>query len=416
VNAGDIRLIYLILFFLKLGWETVLSFLNIRYIRKRKDEIPRDFAGKVDGETYGKCAAYSLEHGGFSLLESIFSSLCVLVLIFSGALGTLEAFFRSLDLHPYLYGILFIFAVSLIFYLFSLPFSLYSQFVIEARYGFNKMTGGLFARDAVKGLLVSAALFAPLLAALFWFMDAAGGLWWLIAFCFTALFQLFVSLLYPLVIAPLFNKFTPLEDARLKDKITTLAEKLSFHIQEIFVMDGSRRSRHSNAYFTGLGSAKRVVLFDTLLSSLSEDEALAVLAHEIGHQKKKHLIKRLAVSFVLLFAAFGIVNLLYRYEPLFEAFGFSAVSCQGIFVILTFCSGPFTFFLTPLFTSASRRHEYEADKYAVSAGFARELESALLRLGRDNLTNLTPHPLYSFYHYSHPTLAERVAALQKAQG
>jgi STE24 endopeptidase len=337
----------------------------------------------------------------------------VLALIFSGALGRLDALCRSLGLHPYGAGILFIFAVSLIFYFFSLPFSLYSHFAIEQRYGFNKMTPSLFARDAVKGLVLSGLVSAPLLLVLFWFMDTAGNLWWIIAFAFTAAFQLFLSLLYPFVIAPLFNKFTPLEEGSLKEKISALAEKLSFGVNGIFVMDGSRRSHHSNAYFTGLGRVKRIVLFDTLLSSLSEGEILAVLAHEIGHEKKKHLYRRLAASFAMLFAAFFIVNLLYRREPLFAAFGFSAVSYQGIFVILSFCSGPFTFFLTPLFTSVSRRHEYEADRYAASAGFARELEDALLRLGKDNLTNLTPHPLYSFYHYSHPTLAERIAAIRK---
>jgi STE24 endopeptidase len=413
VNAAYIRLIYLVLFFLELGWETCLSVLNIRRIQQNRGKIPDGFAGYVEEETYHRAVLYNLERGRLSIVSHIFSSFTVLVLIFSGALGYLDALVRGMGLNPYCTGILFIFAVSLIFYFFSLPFSLYSHFVIEERYGFNKMTPAVFVKDALKGLVLSALVSAPLLLALFWFMDTAGNLWWIIAFAFTAAFQIFISLLYPLVIAPFFNKFTPLEEGSLKEKISALAQRLSFGVKGVFVMDGSRRSHHSNAYFTGIGRLKRIVLFDTLLASLSEGEILAVLAHEIGHEKKKHIYRRLAASFVMLFAAFFILNLLYRREPLFAAFGFSAVSYQAVIVILSFCSGPFSFFLTPLFTSASRRHEYEADRFAGAAGFARELEDALLRLGRDNLTNLTPHPLYSFYHYSHPTLAERIAAIRK---
>jgi STE24 endopeptidase len=415
VNAGDIRLLYLVFFSLELVWETFLTFLNMRHIRKNQDHAPVEFATFIDDETYTRSCAYNLERSRFSALSGIFSSLVVVTLIFSGALGSLETLFARPGLHPYLAGIFYIFAVSLALGVFSLPFSLYLQFGIETRYGFNKMTPGLFIRDMAKGLLVSALLFTPLLWALFWFMDSAGSLWWLIAFAFTAAFQIFISLLYPLLIAPLFNKFSPLEAGSLRDKITALAEKLAFNIQGVFVMDGSRRSGHSNAYFTGLGRFKRVVLFDTLIKSLSEEEILAVLAHEIGHEKKKHLYRMLAASLVMLFAAFFIVNLLYRWQPLFAAFGFSAVSYAGIFVILSFCSGPFTFFLTPLFTSVSRRHEYAADRYAAAAGYGEALASALLRLGKDNLANLTPHPLYSFWRYSHPTLAERIAAIKKAE-
>ena len=407
MNAADIRLVYLIFFFLELIWKTFLELLNVRHIQN----TPAEFAGLISEETCKKCAAYNMARGRFSVCENIFSSAVILVLIFSGALGGLDAFFRGLPLHPTLCGILCIFTVFLIFYVSTLPFSLYSRFVIEERYGFNKMTGRLFVRDAVKGLLLSALLCAPLLAALFWFMDAAGTLWWLIAFAFTATFQICLSLVYPLLIAPLFNKFTPLPEGGLKDKITALAGRLSFNMRGIFVMDGSQRSRHSNAYFTGLGSVKRIVLFDTLLESLSEDEICAVLAHEIGHEKKKHMYKRLAASLFMLFAAFFVINAVYRWEPLFTAFGFSSMSYQGIFIILSFCSSPFTFFLAPLFTSVSRRHEYAADTYAAGAGYTRELETALIKLGKDNLTNLRPHPLYSFYHYSHPALAERTAAL-----
>jgi STE24 endopeptidase len=412
MKAETVRLLYVIFFFLELGWETLLTLLNIRSVRANAARVPEAFAGVVDEETYKRSAAYTLDRNRFAVLTGLFSSVFVLLMIFSGALGGIDDALGSLRLHPYLRGIVLLFAVSLIFKLAALPFSLYAQFVIEERYGFNRMTGGLYAADLAKGLILSAALAFPLLWVLFLFMDAAGGLWWLWAFFFTAVFQLAVTLLYPLVIAPIFNKFTPLEEGNLKEKIVRLARTLSFRTKGIYVMDGSRRSRHSNAYFTGLGGVKRIVLFDTLIKSLPEEGIAAVLAHEIGHEKKKHLYRMLGVSLAFLFAAFFVLNILYRYDPLFHAFGFSGASYGAILVILGFCSGPFTFFLTPLVSSFSRRHEYEADAYAADAGYGKPLAEALLGLGKDNLTNLTPHPWYSFYHYSHPTLAERLAALK----
>jgi STE24 endopeptidase len=415
MKAETIIALYLVFFFLEMGWENLLTLLNMRTVKRNGGRVPDIFAGAVDEETCRRSEAYTLDRNGFSILSGLFSSFFVLLMVLSGFLGRIDSLFAASGLHPYLQGILYVFAISLIFRLASLPFSLYSQFVIEERHGFNRMTGRLFAFDLIKGLLLSALLTFPLLWVLFLFMDAAGSLWWLWAFLFTAAFQLFVTLLYPLVIAPLFNKFSPLEEGSLKEKIVRLADLLSFKTKGIFIMDGSKRSRHSNAYFTGLGKVKRIVLFDTLIKSLTEDQITAVLAHEIGHEKKKHLQRMLLVSFSFLLAGFLVVNALYRYEPLFAAFGFSRASYHGILVILSFCSGPFTFFLTPLFTSFSRTHEYEADRYAAEAGFSKEMQGALLSLGKDNLTNLTPHPWYSFYHYSHPTLAERLSALRRIE-
>ncbi|MCF6335435.1 MAG: M48 family metalloprotease, partial [Spirochaetales bacterium] len=227
-------------------------------------------------------------------------------------------------------------------------------------------------------------------------------------------FQLLLSIIYPLIIAPLFNKFSPLEEGPLKDSLYKLADKLNFRTRGIYVMDGSRRSGHSNAYFTGIGKSKRIVLYDTLISSLSDDQIAAVLAHEIGHYKKHHLLKSLILSFMVTGAGFYIVSILMNYLPLFEAFGFSRVSYHGIFVILSFAAGPFTFFLTPLFTMWSRKHEYEADAFtARNTGYGNDLKEGLIIMTRENLSNLTPHPLYSFYHYSHPTVAERVKAIEK---
>ena len=350
------------------------------------------------------------------MIEGFLSAAFVLALILSGALGRLDEVFRGFGFHPYVYGILYVLGLSLLFRLFSLPFSWYGQFVLEARYGFNKSTPRLFLSDLLKELLVTAVLFSLFLGAFFWFLDRTGPYWWLWAFFFIASFQLVMTLLYPLVIAPLFNKFTPLEEGPLKDRIGLLAEKLEFRIKGVFVMDGSKRSGHSNAYFTGLGGVKRIVLFDTLIKSLSAEEIAAVLAHEIGHEKKRHLYKMLILSFLLLLAGLLIVDVLYRFAPLYAAFGFSQAGAPALLVILAFCSGPFTFFLTPLASAFSRWHEYQADRFAaVEGGLGPELKSALLTLGKDNLTNLTPHPWYSFYHYSHPTLAERMKALDAAR-
>jgi len=261
-------------------------------------------------------------------------------------------------------------------------------------------------------MALSAVIGFPVLLGLFWFMDRAGKLWWIWAFCGLSAFQLVVNVLFPVLIAPLFNKFTPLPEGSLKEKILSLADKLRFRTKGIFLMDGSRRSRHSNAYITGLGRYKRIVLFDTLVNTSTEEEIASVLAHEIGHGKRNHLKKSLALSVALSLAGFWILSLLLPYEPLYSAFSFAQPSRQAILVILVLCAGPFTFFLTPLFSAWSRKHEHEADRFAVEAvGTAAGLKTALLRLARDNLSNLTPHPLYSFYHYSHPTLAERIAAL-----
>jgi STE24 endopeptidase len=222
-----------------------------------------------------------------------------------------------------------------------------------------------------------------------------------------------MNLLYPLVIAPLFNRFTPLAEGRLRDRILDLARRLAFRTKGIFVMDASRRSRHGNAYFTGLGPVKRVVLFDTLVSTMSEEEILAVLAHEIGHERRHHVQKSLALSIALGFAGFWVLSLLVPWTPLYEAFGFGKASSHAIPVVLAIAAGPFTFPFRPLASLWSRRHEYEADRFAVDGtGGAQGMVGALLRLSKDNLINLTPHPWYSFYHYSHPTTAERVAALE----
>ena len=416
MNARAILILYLAFFFVEYFLELTLSLLNLAHARKNASSVPRAFAGVIDQDTYRKSVSYTLTRGRFGLWAGAFSAAALLAVVLSGSLGWVDDAVRTLPLHPYFQGIIVIAIVGAAFWILALPFSLYSTFSIESRFGFNRTTPMLYVVDTLKGFAISAVIGIPVLLGLFWFMDRTGRFWWIWAFGAMSIFQVVMSILAPLVIAPLFNKFTPLADGELKDAIMALAGKLGFRTRGIFVVDSSKRSSHSNAYFTGLGRAKRIVLFDTLVAAQSTAEILSVLAHEIGHEKKNHLKKGIAVSLALSLVGFWIISLLLPYLPLYQAFGFHRPGYHAILILLAFCSGPFTFFLQPLSSVWSRRHEYEADRFAVrGVGSAAGMISALLRLSKDNLSNLAPHPLYSFFHYSHPTLSERIAALEEAE-
>ncbi len=414
MDSRAILILYVILFSLRYIWESFLNLVNQSHVRKNSAQPPRWAEGIMDRETYGKSVDYTLTRSRFSFISNTAGSLFLLAIVLTGSLGKLDIALSNLGLGIYTGGVVFFFITAAIFSIISLPFSLYSQFVIEERFGFNKMTLKLFTLDIVKGILISFLLLTPLLYVLFLFMDRTGGLWWIYAFLAFSLFQLFISVIYPSVIAPIFNRFTPLEKEGLKEKIESLAVDLNFRTKGIFVMDGSKRTKHSNAYFTGLGKTKRIVLFDTLIEQMDEDEVLAVLAHEIAHEKKKHIRKRLILNLAASFIGFWILSLLLPYIPFFKAFGFSGTSYHAAIVLISFCAGPFTFFLQPLFALWSRKHEYEADRFAVEAlGNPSGLKGALIRLNRNSLANLTPHPIFSFYYYSHPTLPARIAAMEK---
>jgi len=414
VSAQTILLLFVVLSLVKLGGDVVLTLLNLGHVRVNADRIPAAFAGTVDDDTYARSISYTRTRGRFGLLAEGISSAVLLAVVLTGSLGSVDGLVRSLSIHSYLQGVLFVAVVSFLFWLVELPFSLYSTFSIEAHFGFNRTTPRLFLLDTAKGFAISAVIGIPVLLGLFWFMDRTGRFWWVWAFGAMTIFELVMNVLSPLIIAPLFNRYTPLPEGRLKDRIIALAGKLGFRTKGIFVVDSSRRSRHSNAYFTGLGRVKRIVLFDTLVRASSEEEIVAVLAHEIGHEKKNHVKKGIAVSIALSLAGFWILGILLHWLPLYQAFGFRQAGYHSLLVLLAFCSGPITFFLQPLFSLRSRRYEYEADRFAVTGlGSAAGLKSALMRLSRDNLSNLSPHPVYSFFHYSHPTLAERLAALDR---
>lgn len=411
MKPAAIMVAYLALAALDLAWSLFLLALNYRKAALGSAEVPAEFRGLVTPEQHAKASAYSMARMRLAFIETPLSAAAMAALAVSGCFGLLDGLAGTWTASPYWRAALFL---ALSAELLGLPFSAYSTFVLERKFAFSTTTFRTWVLDGAKGLILGAALGLPLLKLLFAFMDAAGGLWWLWAAAAFSLVEVILSLLYPLVIAPLFNKFTPLGESGLAGKIRAMAARLGFRMSGIFVMDGSRRSRHSNAYFTGFGRARRVILYDTLVSGLAEEEVLAVLAHEIGHAKKRHVLKMTAVSTAASFFGFGALSLLMGWPELYAAFGFAGMTKEAILLIFALVSGPATFFMTPIFSAWSRRHEYEADRFSIQAAGGEHLASALLRLNLDNASNLCPHPLYSAWYYSHPTLSERLAAIRRS--
>ena len=409
----------LVLFVLGFLVEFILNELNLAYVRGRSAErkIPDFFAGVMSREEYDKSVEYTLSKGRFQRWASIYGALVTLWILFGDVLPALDRFAQNLGAHfpaaTYATGIIFCLAVGLIFSLLSLPVDIYSTFVLEESFGFNKTTPGLYLADKLKGLLLTLVIGVPFLFVVLWLMAAAGAYWWVWVFLFMLGFQLSMVVLYPSLIAPLFNKFEALPEGELRRRILALADQLGFKTSGIFTMDGSRRSAHSNAYFTGLGKTKRIVLFDTLVEQMTVDQAVAVLAHEIGHYKMKHIRRMLVLRSLYLLAGLYVLSLLVNYVPLFTAFGFEKSSPHVALVLFSLLSGPATFYLHPLMNYVSRKHEYEADRFAVKVlKNPKPMEESLIKLTIKNLSNLTPHPWYSAYHYSHPTPAERIGALR----
>jgi len=384
------------------------------HIHKHKDAIPSFMEGQLDMEEYQQSQKYSLKKGHFGILSLFLNSAFLLLIIYGGLLGWFDRIVAQWGLSAYWQGVIYFTGLSLAMEILEFPLSFYNQFVLEEEFGFNKMTLKLYITDQIKNTLLSVIISLPLLAALYWFLEKTGHFWWLYAWGGYILFQWLLFFLYPVVIAPLFNKFTPLEEGELKDRLNALAARTGFANQGIFVMDGSKRSSHSNAYFTGFGRFRRIVLFDTLMEQLTVDELEAVLAHEIGHFKKKHVLKRMISSTLLMGAGFFLLNLLMQWTPLYQAFGFERVSLHALMIILMFCSSPFSFLLTPLASSRSRKQEFQADRYSRDTmGSGDPLIRSLQKLGQKNLSNLTPHPFFSKFYYSHPTIGERKNSLEK---
>ena len=406
--------IFLVLFIVEFVLEFILNELNIRQVQKSRaaQAVPEFFQEKISKDDYEQSARYTLAKARFQRWSEVYGRIVILFLLFGGLLPVLENLIIAM-LPQSLRGVLFCLGVGVMFSLASLPIDLYSTFGIESRFGFNKTTLSLYFSDKLKGLILGIMIGGPFLYVVLWLMQATGEYWWIWAFVFITLFQLLMIIIVPTFIAPWFNKFEPLASGELRDRILALAKQIGFKSSGIFLMDGSKRSAHSNAYFTGIGKAKRIVLFDTLIEQMTIEQGLAVLAHEMGHYKMKHIRRMMLVQSVILFAGLYILSRLVNYEPLFTAFGLQP-SNHAALVLFSLLSGPLTFYLGPLMNLLSRKHEYEADRFAViTLGNGRPMEEALINLTVKNLSNLTPHPWYSAYHYSHPSPTERIGAIRR---
>ena len=412
--------LFLAFFAVEFFLDFLLNELNLRYVRARWAErsVPDFFQGKITSEDYDKSFRYTLARGRFSRWSEVYGAAITLAVLFSGVLPVIDSISLRLAVQyaPFAeaQGILFCAGVGLIFAAASLPTDLYSTFRLEARFGFNKTTPKVYITDKLKALLLGIVIGGPFLFVVLWLMSVMGQYWWIWAFLFISGFQLLMIVIFPTLIAPLFNKFEPLKEGEFRDRILALAKQIGFKTSGIYSMDGSKRSGHSNAYFTGIGKAKRIVLFDTLIDKMSVDQGLAVLAHEMGHYKMKHIRRMLIVQTGFLLGGLYVISLLLHYEPLFYAFGL-APSNHAALVLFSLLAGTFIFPVGPLMNFLSRKHEYEADRFAVQTlRNAKPMEEALVNLTVQNLSNLTPHPWYSAYHYSHPTTVERVSAIREA--
>jgi len=391
--------------------ELWLARRHLRHIRAHQAAVPDIFRESISLQAHQKAADYTIAKLRLGLIEMAFSIAVLLAWTLAGGLNLLDTLWRASTDDPYLTGIAFILSFFLISSLLGLPFSLFRTFVIEQRFGFNRTTPVLFAMDRLKQILVLLLMGVPLLWAILWLMNAAGSAWWLYAWLLWTSFTLFMLWAYPTLIAPLFNTFHPLADESLKARIEKLLSRCGFVSKGLFVMDGSRRSSHGNAYFTGLGSAKRIVFFDTLIERLKPDETEAVLAHELGHFKLSHIRKRLFLSSAISLGGFALLAFLSAEIWFYQGLGVASPSPHAMLVLFLLAAPVFTFFLGPVSNQYSRRHEFEADRFASKFSNAESLAQALVKLYEDNASTLTPDPLYSAWHDSHPPATIRLAHL-----
>ena len=385
------------------------------HVAAHRGAVPAAFAATISLDAHQKAADYTVARVRLGMVDVLLSAALLLALTLGGGLQALhDLCARFAEPGGIAHGVAFVSAVGVVSWLVELPLGLYRSFGLEARFGFNRLTPGLFVADTVKGVVLAAVIGLPLIAFVLWLMEAMGGLWWAYVWAFWLGFNLLVMLVYPTFIAPLFNKFQPLADGPLKARIEALLARCGFRLSGLFVMDGSKRSAHGNAYFTGFGASKRIVFFDTLLAKLEPAEVEAVLAHELGHYHHHHLWKRLAVIGAGSLAFFALLGHLAGQAWFFEGLGLARQGTAATLLLFALVLPVFTFPLTPLMSMWSRRHEFEADAYAARQAPAAELVSALVKLYRDNASTLTPDPLYSSIYDSHPPAAIRIARLQAA--
>lgn len=388
-----------------------LSLRQTRHVSAHRGQVPDPFTGQISLEDHQKAADYTNAKAQLGRMETVYDSLLLVGWTVGGGIALVQSLVDNSGLTGLWGGVAMIIAVLIISSFLSLPFSIAQTFGIEARFGFNRSTAGLFIADMLKGLALTLLLGAPLLAAVLWIMSHTGDLWWVYAWALWSGFGLLMFWAYPTLIAPLFNKFEPLEDETLKARVEALLDRCGFHSKGIFVMDGSRRSAHGNAYFTGIGNNKRIVFFDTLIGTLEPLEVEAVLAHELGHFRKRHVRKRLVWSLVSSLIGLGVLGWLKTEAWFYSDLGVPAVSDHAALLLFIMIAPVFTYFTSPLSAWFSRKHEFEADAYAAGQSDADALVDALVKLYRENASTLTPDPVHSAFYDSHPPAMIRIQHL-----
>ena len=406
------ELLLIFLYLARFAAAYLLRYLNLRHLARHGATVPEAFTGSVDAESLARTARYTVEQSKVGLFESVYGSVLLLAFMFTPLLPRYDAWIGSLSGSFVLRGVLFVLILTLVQSVLEIPFSLYSTFRIEKRYGFNTTTPGLWISDFLKSTAISALLLVILVSATLLLVQHSPTLWWLWVWCFFALFSVTMIYLSPYLIEPLFSKFEPLGDPELEEEIRTMLGKGGLKVKGVMKMDASRRSLHSNAYFTGIGRVKRIVLYDTLLKQMERSELLAILAHEAGHWKMGHIWKRLVLMEGASLAVFYAVYLLIDWGGMPGLFGLAGASFVAQVIMISFIFSIASFPLTPVGSWLSRRNEWEADRFATElSGRPEALASALVKLSRENLANLHPHPVYAAFYYSHPPVVERVARL-----
>lgn len=389
--------------------ELVVSYLNIRALTP---DLPKEFEDVYNRDEYEKSQQYTKTTTRFGVFENSISTLLTVGFLILGGFNWIDTIARSFGYNAIATGLFFTAGLGLLSFLIGIPFSIYSTFVIEEKFGFNKTTVKTFILDLIKGILLTMALGGPLLALIFWFFTATGTYAWVYCWFGVVSFTLLMQFIAPVLIMPLFNKFTPLESGDLKDKITDYSVKEKFQLSGIFTMDGSKRSTKLNAFFTGFGKFRKIVFFDTLIEKLTPDEIVAVLAHEMGHFKLKHIIKMMIISIVQTGFMFFLLSLVLKVPEISKGFMLEQPSVYASLVIFGFLYSPISLFTSIGVNILSRKHEFEADAYAATTtGDSKQLVTSLKKLSHANLSNLTPHPVHVFLHYSHPPLLQRIHTL-----
>ncbi len=397
------------------GIQLWLSLKQASHVSKHRSAVPDEFADKITLEEHQKAADYTITKGAFGRLQLLLGTIILFLWTLGGGLEWLDNLWRGANWGSMATGVAVLLSFTFISSLIDLPTSLYNTFVIEEKFGFNKTSLKTFFIDMLKGAALGLAIGIPLIMLVLWLMESAGDLWWLYAWITLTLFSILMMWAYPKFIAPIFNKFEPLEEGEVLDRLTRLLERTGFNSDGVFIMDGSKRSSHGNAYFTGFGKTKRIVFFDTLLKHLTPTQVEAVLAHELGHFKHKHVYKGMLLSISMTFIGFAVLAWLMKQDWFYTSLGVSTPSTYMALLLFMLVSPAFTFFIGPLMARWSRKHEFEADEFAAKQSNAGELISALVSLYKKNAGTLTPDPMYSAFYDSHPPASIRIAHLKQVE-